>query len=278
MTKPGRGTAIATLFLALAALSGQSFAGQGRYVSMGSSYAAGPGVGTRDAASGECGRSLSNYARTVAARHRLQLVDVACSGATTANILDHGQHGLPAQVEAVTPDTTLVSILIGGNDVAYVGDLFGFTCRAAGKADCKVTEGAELERRLAALPAALDRVVDAVRSRAPGARIVLVGYLPGLSDDGAACPALPLAPADARRMRDTERRLAEVFERTAQRNRVALVRAAALGAGHEICASDNYLTGYRPAKVDSWREPVAYHPNQAGMDRIAREFDRILEP
>lgn len=276
MTKKRAAGLAATMLFALAGAPGIAAAQDARYVSMGSSYAAGPGVGTRDAASGECGRSLSNYARTVAARHRLQLVDVACSGATTANILDHGQHGFPAQIEAVTPDTTLVSILIGGNDVAYVGDLFGFTCRAAGKADCKVTQDAELARRLAALPAALDRVVDAVRSRAPRARIVLVGYLPGLSDDGAACPALPLAPADARRMRDTERRLAGVFEQTAARKRVALVRAAALGAGHEICTADNYLTGVRPAKVDSWREPVAYHPNQAGMDRIAEEFDRIL--
>jgi len=266
----------AALFLALAGMAGVAMAQGARYVSMGSSYAAGPGVGTRDTASGECGRSLSNYARTVAARHRLELVDVACSGATTENILAHGQHGFPAQVEAVTADTRLVSILIGGNDIAYVGDLFGTTCRAAGKQGCKVSDEAQLERRLAALPAALDRVIGAVRSRAPQARIVLVGYLPGLADDGAACAALPLAPEDARRMRETERRLARVFDETARRQRIDLVPAAAIGAGHEICAPANYLTGIHPARVEGWKEPVAYHPNQAGMDRVAQEFDRIL--
>lgn len=62
----------------------------GRYVSMGSSYAAGPGVGAPDPASGACTRSQSNYARQVAARRHLDLVDVACSGATTENILVRG--------------------------------------------------------------------------------------------------------------------------------------------------------------------------------------------
>lgn len=40
--------------------------GGGRFVSMGSSYAAGPSVGRPDQAAGDCQRSLSNYARLVA--------------------------------------------------------------------------------------------------------------------------------------------------------------------------------------------------------------------
>ncbi|WP_323140615.1 SGNH/GDSL hydrolase family protein [Massilia phyllosphaerae] len=248
-----------------------------RYVSMGSSYAAGPGVGTRDAASRGCDRSLSNYARTVAARHHLDLVDVACSGATTDNILAHGQHGFAPQVEAVTPDTRLVSILIGGNDIAYVGNLFGLSCRAAGGSTCQVVDDAGVDRRLADLPAALDRVVDAVRRRAPKARIVLVGYLPAVAAaDPGTCAALPLAPADARRMRDTTARLTDAFEQAAARHRIDVIHAAAIGAQHAICAAEPYVTGYRPAREPGWPAPVAYHPNQAGMDGIAAAFDAIL--
>jgi lysophospholipase L1-like esterase len=261
----------------LFALAGSAWAQGDRYISMGSSYAAGPGVGQRDAASGGCGRSLTNYARTVAQKHHLDLVDVACSGATTENILVRGQHGFPAQIEAVTADTRLVSILIGGNDIGYVGDLFGFSCRSEGKGDCQVSATALLEERLAALPAKLDRVVEAVRKRAPRARIVLVGYLPAVPDDAATtCAALPLAPDEARRMRDTLARLSAVFEATAARQQVALVRAGALGAGHDACAADNYITGYHPARVASWQEPVGYHPTQAGMDRVAQAFGPIL--
>ncbi len=268
--------AVAALSLALAAMAGTAHAQGGRYVSMGSSYAAGPGVGAPDLASGGCGRSTSNYARTVAARHGFELVDVACSGATTENILARGQHGFPAQVEAVTQDTKLVSFLIGGNDIEYVGNLFGLSCRAAGKAACKVTDDADVDRRLAALPAKLDAVVAAVRQRAPAARIVLVGYLPAEPDSGATCAALALRPDDARRMRDASARLARVFEDTARRNRIDLVRAAALAAGHDACAKDAYVTGRQPARVPGWKEPVAYHPTQAGMDAVAAEFDRVL--
>jgi lysophospholipase L1-like esterase len=248
-----------------------------RYVSMGSSYAAGPGVGAHDAASRGCDRSFSNYARSVAARHHLELVDVACSGATTDNILVRGQHGFPAQIEAVTPATRLVSILIGGNDIAYVGNLFGLSCRAADGKACEVVDEAGVARRLAALPATLDRVVAEVRRRAPAARIVLVGYLPAVpAADPGNCAALPLAPADARRMRETTARLADAFEAAAARNRIDLVPAAAIGTQHDICAAAPYVTGYHPAQAPGWPSPVAYHPNQAGMDRIAAAFDTIL--
>jgi lysophospholipase L1-like esterase len=284
MTKTTKAAATAACLLALAAAPGSAGAQTAaRFVSMGSSYAAGPGVGAPDPASGGCGRSLSNYARTVASRHHLELVDVACSGATTENILERGQHGFPAQIEAVTPDTQLVSILIGGNDVGYVGDLYGFSCRFEHKDKCGVSDSATLEQRFAALPAKLDRVIAAVRARAPHARIVLVGYLPALptlpaaADDGKPlCAALPLAPADARRMRATMTRLTQVFESAAARNRVDLVPAAALSSGHDACAADNDVTGYHPARVAGWKEAVAYHPTQAGMDRIAAGFEQVL--
>jgi lysophospholipase L1-like esterase len=277
MTRNRKTNVIGAMSLVLAGMMANASAEGERYVSMGSSYAAGPGVGQRDTASGGCGRSLTNYARTVAQKHHLDLVDVACSGATTENILVRGQHGFPAQIEAVTPDTRLVTILIGGNDVAYVGDLFGFSCRREGKDKCQVSETALLEQRFAALPASLDRVIAEARKRAPDARIVLVGYLPAVPDEATkTCAALPLAREEAQRMRATMTRLTQVFEATAKRNRIELVQASALGAGHDACAADNYITGYRPARVPSWDEPVGYHPTQAGMDRVAAEIDRIL--
>jgi hypothetical protein len=124
-------------------------------------------------------------------------------------------------------------------------------------------------------------VITAVRARAPHARIVLVGYLPALAavagdDPGPLCQALPLAPADAQRMRETMTRLTQVFEATAARNHVDLVPATAIAAGHDACAATNYITGYHPAREPGWKEPVAYHPTQAGMDRVALEFEQIL--
>jgi lysophospholipase L1-like esterase len=248
-----------------------------RYVSMGSSYAAGPGVGARDPDSGACARSQSNFARQVAAQQHLDLVDVACSGATTANILQHGQHGFPAQIEAVTPGTRLVTILIGGNDVDYVGNLGGMTCQDTGGEHCKIVPDAEVDRRLATLPDSLHQVIGAVQSRAPGARIVLVGYLPAIPAAGAAvCAALPLTAADAATMRSVAVRLAQAVGGAASAAGIDVIRASMIGRGHDACSSDPYIAGAHPARNDGWAAPVPYHPNQQGMDQIAAAIEAVL--
>ena len=57
------------------------------------------------------------------------MVDVSCSGATTAHILKRWG-GLPPQIDAVTPAARLVTVTIGGNDVGYVGGLMAASCDA----------------------------------------------------------------------------------------------------------------------------------------------------
>jgi hypothetical protein len=119
--------------------------------------------------------------------------------------------------------------------------------------------------------------VDEVRRRAPGARIVLVGYLPAVpASPPHSCAALPLAAPDARSMYETTTRLTAAFESAAVRKRISLVSAAAVGEGHDICAALPFVTGYRPPRMPGWPAPVAYHPNQAGMDGIAAALDAIL--
>ena len=92
-----------------------------RYVAMGSSFAAGPGISPRAAASPRrAGRSSGNYAHLVARPLGLDLHDVTYSGATTGDILRPSAAGQPAQLDAVTPDTRLVTITAGGNDVGFL--------------------------------------------------------------------------------------------------------------------------------------------------------------
>jgi hypothetical protein len=92
-----------------------------RYVAMGSSFAAGPGLPSRVPGSPRrAGRSTGNYAHLVARALSLDLHDVTFSGATTGDILGPSAAGQPAQLDAVTPDTVLVTITAGGNDVGFV--------------------------------------------------------------------------------------------------------------------------------------------------------------
>ena len=92
-----------------------------RYVAMGSSFAAGPGLTPRAPGSPRrAGRSAGNYAHLVARALGLDLHDVTYSGATTSDILTSSAAGQPAQLDAVTPDTRLVTITAGGNDVGFL--------------------------------------------------------------------------------------------------------------------------------------------------------------
>ncbi|MGI8451271.1 MAG: GDSL-type esterase/lipase family protein, partial [Streptosporangiaceae bacterium] len=92
-----------------------------RYVAMGSSFAAGPGIPVRAPGSPRrAGRSASNYAHVVARALGLDLHDVTYSGATTSDILRPSAAGRAAQLDAVTPATRLVTLTAGGNDVGYL--------------------------------------------------------------------------------------------------------------------------------------------------------------
>src|SRR6478752_1689707 len=92
-----------------------------RYVALGSSMAAGPGIRpSADGAPFRAGRSARNYPHLVAEKLGLDLVDVTHSGATTANILTDPQNGTPPQADALEGSEDLVTVTIGGNVAGYV--------------------------------------------------------------------------------------------------------------------------------------------------------------
>lgn len=107
------------------------------YVAMGDSYSSGKGnppyeVGTDVGGSYEnrCHRSSQAYPRLLQDSLSLDSVAfVACSGATTADVLYGGSgegswDGSP-QVDALSEDTEIVTITIGGNDAGFQEYLFG---------------------------------------------------------------------------------------------------------------------------------------------------------
>jgi hypothetical protein len=84
---PMKQSAFAALSLLSASAAHPAMAGAA-YVAMGSSYAAGPGIGqSADTPPNRCARSATNAAHIFAQKVGLELKDVSCSGATTAHIL-----------------------------------------------------------------------------------------------------------------------------------------------------------------------------------------------
>lgn len=251
-----------------------------RYVSMGSSFAAGPGVTvSADVPANRCARSADNYARQLARRRHYQLVDVACSGATTAHVLGPWDELAP-QIEAVTADTALVTVTVGGNDVSFVRDLIAFACAAGpqppvgapgGKCPT-VLEPAEADWR--GLGAGLDRIAREVRRRAPRARLVFVQYVQMVPARGS-CAAVPIGPAGLATVRAIQDRLRKVTARAARKWHAGIVEPREPGAAHDPCSAEPWASGFPTAKGPPF---VPFHPNLSGMTAIADRLDRIVHP
>ncbi|MBE7160455.1 MAG: hypothetical protein INR72_04345, partial [Williamsia herbipolensis] len=96
------------------------------YVALGDSRAAGLTT-TSQAAGDGCGRTDAGYPTVVA--HALAVASftsVACGGAVAADVVDRGQstsngRRVPVQTAALRPDTSLVTLSIGGNDIRWFG-------------------------------------------------------------------------------------------------------------------------------------------------------------
>ncbi len=249
-----------------------------RYVAMGSSFAAGPGIPDYyEATPAPCYRSTQNYAHQLASRLKLSLTDVSCSGATTAHLT--GPRGaIPPQLDALTPDTRLVTLTIGGNDLGYIGGLTTASCAGLKKetgiaADCAPIIVPPAEQTYTDLAQRMDVVAKEIRRRAPQAKLVFVDYLAVLPESGT-CPATPLDTFQADGARYTARRVAEITRNVAGQNNASIVTASEFSKGHDACSTDPWMNGYpRPeAPVNG----TLYHPNAKGMTAVADALEALL--
>jgi lysophospholipase L1-like esterase len=246
----------------------QTFPPGSLYVAMGSSFASGPGV--THAAEGSpqrCGRSNDNYAHQLSRMRQMLLVDVTCGGATTRFLLGPWEE-LPAQLDAVSADTRLVTITIGGNDLGYMSGLFRASCA---QPPCQAVV-APSEQAYSELAARMDQIVSTIRARAPEARIVFVDYPHVLPAQGI-CAATPMTEADANMAREIARRLIAITAEVAARNNTDLLQASRLSENHDACATEAWMNGStNPNPLDG----VAYHLKRAGMTAIADALHATL--
>ncbi len=234
-------------------------------------------------------RSGRNYAHQVAERLSPELIDVTCSGATTANILTRPQRTFAGvmrpQIEAVAADAGLVTITAGGNDIAYVGSLIkgSIANELAGRLSVlpeqlkdKLRASVSYVARAEQLDAVADSLADVarqVRARAPQARVLLIQYVTVLGPDARTSARLPLTPGEIGRVKETGTALADAFGRAAAKSGADLIRAFEASAGHGVGSAEPWVTGFQlgnPLRGG----PVPYHPNLAGMTAVA---DLVVE-
>ncbi|MFC0681536.1 SGNH/GDSL hydrolase family protein [Lysobacter korlensis] len=261
-------------------------------MALGSSFAAGSGLGPPDPknAEGWSGATASAYPRLVADRLNLALVNAACGGAITDNVTTTRQEALdetgtrivPLQIDAVDRDTDVVTITIGGNDVNYVGCLIAEAYLAADPesptsiaiskfGDITPWSDDEVARALDGLEVKLAAVVSAVQREAPRARILLVDYLTILPEDGEPCRAIPIPRERQRFLRQVAQRLSLATERAARLTGAEFVAVSNESRRHHACSPEPWVTGYRIA------DGVApMHPNEAGHVAVAAAVVRQL--
>jgi len=245
-----------------------------KYVAMGSSYAAGPKI--PDAVPDQaCGRSTGNYPHLVAAALGLDLTEVSCIGATIDNITTTAQTMNPIQLDAVTSDTDVITLTIGGNDVTYSSSLTtcgldgmnGRSClEPAAGAGAPDVDSSAVEELLNQEEGRLVAMLKKVRQAAPVARIYLVGYPMVLPDPAVACPPdVPMQAADATFLGMVGARLQMAFASAAATAGVTFVDWYGASRGHDACspASVRWVEGQADAAV------AVYHPNPSGMRAAA---------
>jgi lysophospholipase L1-like esterase len=250
---------------------------------MGSSFAAGPTI--PDAVPDQsCGRSTQNYAHLVAGGLGLALTEVSCIGATIDNIATTPQAMNPLQIDAVTPDTRVITITIGGNDVNFSASLVacgrdgmnGKSClEASPDAGAPDVDSAAIDNLLDQVENKLLAMLGKVKQAAPAARIYLVAYPMILPDPAVACPPdVPMQAADATFLGQVGSRLQAAFSSAATTAGVNFVDVYGASHGHDACASadQRWVEGQANLAV------APYHPNAAGMraqaDLIVTEIQK----
>jgi lysophospholipase L1-like esterase len=222
------------------------------YVALGDSYSSGVGAGDYISSSGSCERSTEAYPEQwAAANSPASFVSVACSGATTADVLG-------SQVSALSTSTTLVSITIGGNDAGFSSVME--TCVLSPTSSC-LSAVASAEAFVASqLPARLDTTLQTIRADAPSAEVVVLGY-PDLYDLSKSGSCIGLSTADRTALNQGADALDGALAAAAQANGDTFADVRGQFAGHEICDSGSWLHS-----VDIFSVSSSYHPTAAGQD------------
>lgn len=232
------------------------------YVALGDSYSSAPLVPVTDVANG-CFRSSANYPALVAKKLGAKLEDRSCGGARIAELSASEHPDVPAQATAVTPNTNLVTIGIGGNDQGVFGrltrrcaqlralDPAGAPCRQEMTAGGRDVLRAALTRMGRDLTVALRRI----RQRAPQAQVLVVGYPQIVSPDHT-CSRLPLARGDYAYAARTNLALNAALRGAAKASGSTYVDVYAASLGHDVCSADAWING----SVTDQRRALAYHP------------------
>lgn len=218
-----------------------------RYVSLGDSYASGVGAGNE---SGSCDQSPHAYGPLWAsANSPASFTFSACSGATTSSVIS-------SQLSSLSTSTTLVSIVIGGNDVGFTSIME--TCVLESTSSCENAVSQAEQYANNTLPGSLRTLFGDIRADAPNAQVVVLDYPDFYDLSVPVC--VGLSKADHQAIDNGINDLDGVLQTAAGNAGFRFADVRAQFSGHELCDNAGWLNS-----ISIFDIHTSYHPTATGQ-------------
>jgi lysophospholipase L1-like esterase len=241
-------TALGAVVLSTLGVTGLAHAAGTVYAALGDSYSSGVGAGSYGS-SGSCYRSSKSYPQLWTNAHSgTSFTFLACSGAKTGDVI--------SQADSIPSNATLVTVTVGGNDAGF-SDVIQ-TCTLGSDATCTARVNTAKTYVNNTLPALLTNTYNAIKAKAPGAKLVVLSYPRFYTVPGSCWVGL----SDTKRtaINSGADTLASVIQSRAASAGATFVDVRSSFVGHNICSSsDDYLHSL------TWPVIESYHPTVAGQ-------------
>ena len=218
------------------------------YVALGDSYASGTGTRTYISDGTSCQRSTYAYPSLIAAAKGYTLNFQACSGAKIPQVT--------TQTNALNTSTRYVTLSVGGNDAGFSGVLT--ECAQPGWAsNCDGAINTAQNYINNTLPGALSTLYATIKSKAPNAKVVIVGY-PRIFNGEDCNAATWFSPAEETRLNQTADLMNSKISAQAAAKGFTFANPTSRFVGHAVCDDVEWLNGLSNPIGES------YHPNKTG--------------
>ncbi|MGH3362003.1 MAG: SGNH/GDSL hydrolase family protein [Nocardioides sp.] len=219
------------------------------YVALGDSYSSGTGTRSYIADGTSCQRSTYAYPSLIAAARNYALNFRACSGARIPDVTN-------TQLSALGTGTNYVTISVGGNDAGFADVLT--ECATpwwAGDCDGAIDQAQAYINNT--LPGALSNLYASIRTKAPNAKVVVVGY-PRIFMGEDCNAGTWFSPAEMSRLNQTADLLNSKTSQQASAKGFSFANPTSRFIGHAVCDDPEWINGLSNPISES------YHPNKPG--------------
>jgi lysophospholipase L1-like esterase len=221
-----------------------------KYVALGDSYSSGVGTRTYINDGTSCQRSTYAYPWLVAQAKGYSLSFQACSGATVSSVTNN-------QLGALSSSTSYVTLSVGGNDAGFTSVLTE-CAKPWWAADCdgKIDTAQSFINNT--LPGRLSTLYSTIRTKAPYAKVVIVGY-PRLFNGEDCNAGTWFSPSEETRLNQTADLMNSKLSAAASARGFAFANPTNAFIGHAVCGNPEWLNGLSNPVSES------YHPNTTGQ-------------